>query len=375
MSTEAAEGVKAYAREIGFDLVGITTADAFPEEEARLGSWVEAGLHGAMGYVAEHAPRAARPAEVVPGARSAVVVARAYRRDPEAPEDGRLRGRISAYAWGTDYHLVMEQPLAQLSAFLMARGARVARYYVDTGPLLDRALARRAGLGWIGKNSMLITKAGVGSYVFLGEVLTDLVLPPDAPVDGSCGRCRICLDQCPTGAIVAPYVVDARRCISYLTIELRGWIPRELRPLMGTWVFGCDVCQDVCPHNTPARHGEVDAFAPRRDVAFPDLVELLQIDERTYQERFRRSAVKRAKRQGLRRNAAVALGNLRDPRAVEPLARALNDEDPIIRGHAAWALGRINGTEAGTALTVRLAVEDDKDVLAELKGALGRLYQ
>lgn len=375
MSTEAAEGVKAYAREIGFDLVGITTADAFPEEEARLGSWVEAGLHGAMGYVAEHAPRAARPAEVVPGARSAVVVARAYRRDPVAPEDGRLRGRISAYAWGTDYHLVMEQPLAQLSAFLMARGARVARYYVDTGPLLDRALARRAGLGWIGKNSMLITKAGVGSYVFLGEVLTDLVLPPDAPVDGSCGRCRICLDQCPTGAIVAPYVVDARRCISYLTIELRGWIPRELRPLMGTWVFGCDVCQDVCPHNTPARHGEVDAFAPRRDVAFPDLVELLQIDERTYQERFRRSAVKRAKRQGLRRNAAVALGNLRDPRAVEPLARALNDEDPIIRGHAAWALGRINGTEAGTALTVRLAVEDDKDVLAELKGALGRLYQ
>ncbi|HEU5297895.1 MAG TPA: 4Fe-4S double cluster binding domain-containing protein, partial [bacterium] len=190
------------------------------------------------------------------------------------------------------------------------------------------------------------------------------------PVDGSCGRCRICLDQCPTGAIVAPYVVDARRCISYLTIELRGWIPRGLRPLMGTWVFGCDVCQDVCPHNALAGHGEIDAFAPRRDVAFPDLVELLHIDERTYQERFRRSAVKRAKRQGIRRNAAVALGNLRDPRAVEPLARALSDEDPIVRGHAAWALGRIGGAEAVEALSARRSVETDAAVRTEMEEAL-----
>lgn len=375
MSVEASAAIKAFAKALGFDLVGITTAEPLPGEEPRLASWVGAGMHGAMGYMASHAPRAARPAEVVPGARSAVVVATAYRWDQETPQDGRLRGRISAYAWGTDYHVLVEQRLARLSDFLLAQGARVARYYVDTGPLLDRALARRAGLGWIGKNSMLITRAGFGSYVFLGEVLTDLALPPDAPVDGSCGRCRICLDQCPTGAIVAPYVVDARRCISYLTIELRGWIPRELRPLMGTWVFGCDVCQDVCPHNTLAGHGEIDAFAPRRDVAFPDLVELLHIDERPYQERFRRSAVKRAKRQGLRRNAAVALGNLRDPRAVEPLARALNDEDPIIRGHAAWALGRIGGREAEAALTARLSVEDDQDVLAELTGALGQRHQ
>jgi epoxyqueuosine reductase len=254
----------------------------------------------------------------------------------------------------------------------MERGASVARYYVDTGPLLDRALAQRAGLGWFGKNTMLITRAGYGSYVFLGEVLTDLVLEPDPPMKGSCGQCRICLDECPTGAIVAPFVVDARRCISYLTIELRGWIPRELRPLMGTWVYGCDICQDVCPHNTLVRTGVHAEFAPRRDVAFPDLLELLHIDERTYQERFRHSAIKRAKRQGLRRNAAVALGNLGDSRAVPALVRALDDGDPIVRGHAAWALGRIGGAEAHDALRRLAQRETDPEVLVELNAAMVR---
>ncbi|MGH2437235.1 MAG: tRNA epoxyqueuosine(34) reductase QueG, partial [bacterium] len=293
--------------------------------------------------------------------------------DGRAPRDDALRGRVSAYAVGTDYHRVMDGRLGKLSKFLLERGAKVARYYVDTGPLLDRALAHRAGLGWFGKNTMLITKTGHGSYVFLGEILTDLVLEPDAPAEGSCGRCRICLDQCPTGAIVAPNVVDARRCISYLTIELRGWIPQELRPLMGTWVFGCDICQDVCPHNTLVKRGLHAEFAPRRDVQFPDLIELLHLDERTYQERFRHSAVKRAKRQGLRRNAAVALGNLRDTRAVPALARALSDSDPFVRGHAAWALGRIGGSEAKTALAARIALEDDLEVQSEIRNALGGL--
>jgi epoxyqueuosine reductase len=189
-------------------------------------------------------------------------------------------------------------------------------------------------------------------------------------MDGSCGQCRICLDECPTRAIVAPFVVDARRCISYLTIELRGWIPRDLRPLMGTWVYGCDICQDVCPHNTLVRMGQHTEFAPRRDVPFPDLLELLHIDERTYQERFRHSAIKRAKRQGLRRNAAVALGNLGDPRAVPALARAVDDEDPIIRGHAAWALGRIGGAGAQDVLRRRAHQETNAEVLAELTAAM-----
>ena len=373
MADQFTQDVKGFARQLGFDLVGVTTTDRLVPHDRHLEGWVETGMHGAMSYVAEHPPRASRPADVVRDARSAVVVALAYHWDAwdAAPaDDDRMRGRVSAYAWGTDYHHVMEEKLGTLSAFLLERGAAIARYYVDTGPLLDRALAQRAGLGWFGKNTMLITKAGYGSYVFLGEILTDLGLEPDPPMEGSCGYCRICIDRCPTGAIVAPFVVDARRCISYLTIELRGWIPRDLRPLMGTWVFGCDVCQDVCPHNTLVREGVHAEFAPRREVPFPDLLELLHLDERTYRDRFRHSAIKRAKRQGLRRNAAVALGNLRDQRAIPALRRALADDDAIIRGHAAWALGQIGGEAARDALAQRAAVETDPEVLAELNAAV-----
>jgi epoxyqueuosine reductase len=369
VTTSLTAQVKAYAREIGFDLVGVTAADPLPEQDARLQEWIREGMHGEMEYMARHAPRAAAPSLVAPGARSVVVVGLAYRWDaaPEPDSSATLRGRVSSYAWGTDYHEVMERGLQRVAGFLTDHDAAVARYSSDTGPILDRAVAQRAGLGWFGKNTMLITKAGYGSYVFLGEVLTDLPLDPDAPAEGSCGRCRICLDQCPTGAIVAPFVVDARRCISYLTIELRGWIPRALRPLMRTWVFGCDICQDVCPHNVLVKKGIHEEFAPRREVPFPDLLDLLHIDEMTYQQRFRHSAIKRAKRQGLRRNAAVALGNLRDPRAVPALRAALHDDDPIIRGHAAWALGRIGGAEATAALAARLAAEADAQVGDELR--------
>ncbi len=364
--------VKSHARELGFDLVGIASAEPLAEDGGRLNAWLAAGMHGTMDYMERHAGTAARPAYLARGARSIVVVGLAYRWDEPEPE-GTLRGRVSSYAWGTDYHKVIEDKLERLAVFLRSNGAGIARYYVDTGPLLDRAIAHRAGLGWFGKNTLLITKTGHGSYVFLGEVLTDLALEPDAPASGSCGRCRICLDQCPTGAIVAPFVVDARRCISYLTIELRGWIPRDLRPLMQTWVFGCDICQDVCPHNVLVKKGIHDEFAPRRDVAYPDLIELLHIDEATYHQRFRHSAIKRAKRQGLRRNAAVALGNLKDARAVPALVRALADGDPIVRGHAAWALGQIGGRNAQAALRTRLAGEDDNEVRDEIHQALAVL--
>lgn len=361
--------VKRRARELGFDLVGVATAEPLPDDAGRLRAWVAAGMHGTMEYMERHAEKAARPAEITEGVRSIVVVGMSYRWDVPEPE-GELRGRVSSYAWSTDYHRVIEEKLAHLASFVREQGAAVARYYVDTGPLLDRAIAQRAGLGWFGKNTMLITKTGHGSYVFLGELLTDLVLESDAPVSGSCGRCRICLDACPTGAIVAPFVVDARRCISYLTIELRGWIPRDLRPLMHTWVFGCDICQDVCPHNVLIKHGIHEEFAPRRDVAYPELVELLHIDETSYRERFRHSAIKRTKRQGLRRNAAVALGNLKDTRAVPALAQAVTDGDPIVRGHAAWALGQIGGTGAKAALEAQLTNEDDPDVAEEIRQAL-----
>jgi len=362
--------VKDRARSLGFDLVGIARPQPMPEHEARLRTWLAQGMHGTMAYVARHADRAADPTRLLPAARSVIVVGLAYRWDAPEPHDDRLRGRVSSYAWGNDYHRVMERKLRTLCEDLMRSGARLARFYVDTGPTLDRALAQRAGIGWFGKNTMVIARTRHGSYVFLGEVFTDLELEPDPPAQGSCGSCRICLDRCPTGAIVAPYVVDARRCISYLTIEHRGWIPRPLRPLIGTWVFGCDVCQDVCPHNVLIQKGLHAEFAPRRDAAYPDLVELLEMDEESYRERFRTSAVKRAKRQGLRRNAAIALGNLRDPRAVPVLIRALQDEDPIVRGHAAWALGRIGGPQARAVLQARLASEPDLPVRDEIAAAL-----
>jgi epoxyqueuosine reductase len=265
----------------------------------------------------------------------------------------------------------MEPRLQRLADFLLARGACVARYYVDTGPVIDRAAARRAGIGWFGKNTMIITKRAYGSWVFLGEILTDLDIAPDPEAGGDCGQCQICLDACPTGAIVAPYTVDARRCISYLTIEHRGAIPRELRPQIGDHIFGCDICQAVCPHNVrtaAARHPEM---APRPELGpRPELIPLLNISDTEFRRRFRGSPVKRTKRRGLRRNVAVALGNARDPAAVPALGEALDDADALIRAHAAWALGRIGGARACEHLRRRARRERDPEVRDEIRLAL-----
>jgi epoxyqueuosine reductase len=330
-----ADAVKAEARASGFDLCGVATAAPFALEGRALAEWVARGYHGEMAYMSRNAPRSPSPAAVVPDVRSLVVVALYYGdavpaagsadgadgTDGVGP-DGGPRGRISRYAHGDDYHLVMEPRLRRLADFLLTRGARVARYYVDTGPVIDRAAARRAGIGWFGKNTMIITERTYGSWVFLGEILTDLEIAPDAEAEGDCGRCRICLDACPTGAIVAPYTVDARRCISYLTIEHRGAIPRDLRPQIGEHIFGCDICQAVCPHNVrtaAARHPEL---APRRETGSrPDLIPLLNISEAEFRRRFRGSPVKRTKRRGLRRNVAVALGNAGDPARCRRSAR------------------------------------------------------
>jgi len=396
-----AAATKAEARAAGFDLCGITTSEPFEREGEALARWVAADHHGGMAYMARNAPRSPRPRAVEPRARALVVVGLYYgdasplgdertpsRRDTAGgdgrahgvagspreyrPDTSEPRGLISRYARGDDYHDVMAPRLQRLAEFLRSRGAKVARYYVDTGPMIDRAAARRAGLGWYGKNTLIITHAGFGSWVFLGEILTDLPLPPDLPARGDCGRCRLCLDACPTGAIVAPYTVDARRCISYLTIEHRGAIPPEMRPLIGDRIFGCDVCQTVCPHNAKTLARTHPEFAPRPDVgARPELVQLLNIGEEEFRQRFAGSAVTRTKRRGLRRNVAVALGNLADPAAVPALVRALDDEDePLVRSHAAWALGRI-GTEASRdALRTRLDREHDSEVRDEIAQAL-----
>jgi epoxyqueuosine reductase len=280
---------------------------------------------------------ATRPQELLPGAQSLVVVGVAYRTAEPDPGPG---GRIARYAWGDDYHDVMKARLQQLAGFL---GEQRSRIFVDSGPLAERDAALRAGLGFRGKNTNLLTS--IGSYVFLGALLTTAQLEFDAPVAKDCGTCRLCLDACPTGALDAPYHLAAERCIAYLTIEHRGPIAEDLRPQMGEWVFGCDICQEVCPHNasTRGRPRGWPEFEPRPNVGTRlDLEATLAMDEPAFRATFAGSPMKRAKRRGLARNAALALGNMGDAAAASTLEQAAaSDPEPLVRDAAAWSLKRL----------------------------------
>ncbi len=338
---ELARQIKEQARQMSFDLVGVTPP-APSAHAAFYADWLARGCHAEMSYLArpDGVEKRADPRRMMPQARSIVVVGMNYYTGNPPPTEG-LQGRVARYAWGTDYHTVMEKKLRQLVEWIAEQaGQPVAhRTYVDTGPLLERELAQRAGLGWTGKNTNLVHPE-LGSYFFLGELLLDLELEPDAPFAADrCGACTACLDACPTGALVAPRTLDARRCISYLTIEHRGSIPTEIRPLLGDRVFGCDTCQKVCPWNHHfARPTSESAFAPRPEQTALDLIELLELDDDSFRARFRDTPLWRARRVGLARNAAVVLGNLGDPAAIPALERALSDSDPLIAEHAAWAL-------------------------------------
>jgi epoxyqueuosine reductase len=365
------------ARHLGFDLLGIVPA-APPSTIARYRAWLAQGYHGGMGYLArpDAVARRADPARILPGARYLIVVGLNYHTRPLPPalRDDPARGLIASYAWGDDYHDLMLPRLEQLAAALEVQtGEPVAhRAYVDTGPLLERDLAAAAGLGFVGKNTNLIHPRR-GSWLFLGELLLAAELPPrdGGGSRGTCGRCTRCLEACPTAAFAAPYVLDARRCISYLTIEHRGPIPSELRPLLGNRIFGCDICQEVCPWNRRfARPGAEAALQPRDAGRIaPRLLDLLALDEETFRRRFRHTPIWRARRRGLLRNAAVAAGNWGHPSAVPALARALEDDEPLIRSHAAWALGRIGGKGARAALDRAQAVEAHGEVRAEIEAA------
>lgn len=361
--------VKAEARRLGFELVGIAPAERFVEAERHLLEWVREGRHGEMGWITEErVRRSCRPEELLPGARSLIAVGAVYARGAEGPPPP-LHGRVARYARGRDYHDVIKRRLWELVGFLRTRAGPTvgARVFVDTGPLVDREAALRAGLGFLGKNTCLLTPAG--SYVLLGVILTDLALEPDRPVVKDCGSCRRCLDACPTGALTEPYRLDARRCIAYLTIELRGPIPPALRGGLGDRVFGCDICQEVCPYNHGRKPLPWPELAPSPSVgADLNLLELLTLDDEGFRRRFSGSPLKRAKRRGLLRNAAVVLGNRGDRAAVPALARALEDDpDPLVRAHAAWALRRLGGPEAAAALARARARETDPAVRAELE--------
>jgi epoxyqueuosine reductase len=315
--------LKAAAYGLGFDLCGIA-AFGPADTSAQFDAWLAAGYHGEMAYLARR--------RAVTGVTHAIVVALDYGgKEPDGP--------VARYARGRDYHDVMLERLAELHRWLEAEVGRPVsgKAYVDTGPILERDLARRAGLGWFGKNTMLIHPR-LGSFFFLGALLVDLELTADAPFESErCGTCTRCLDACPTQALVAPGVMDARRCISYLTIELKGAIPETLRSALGDHVYGCDVCQDVCPWNVRfARALDEPALAPRAEI---DAVEMLALDDAGFRERYRGTAITRAKRRGLARNAAVVLGNRGDASALPVLERAASeDPDPVVREHAAWAI-------------------------------------
>ena len=364
--------VKECALELGFDLVGIASAEAFSEHESVTLQRIRAGLMDGLPWFTEaRVRRGCDPQTLLPGARSIVTVGMSYYLHQEEPREGASpTGRVARYAWGDDYHKVIKERLRGLTDRLSEELGREvsARWYVDDGPMLDRAAAERGGIGWFGKNTNILTRSH-GSWVFLGQLVTDLELEPDPPLKKTCGSCVRCIDACPTGAIVAPYVIDNARCISHLTIENRGPIPREYRPLMYDWVFGCDICQDVCPVNLKAAHAREQAFRKRR-FAYPELVSLLRMSNEEFRERFRNSPAKRAKRSGLRRNACVALGNSGDRGAVPALVEALGDDDPLVRGHAAWALGRLGGESAICGLQGALEREDEAEAVEEIEHAL-----
>ena len=322
-----------------------------------------------MRWMARDPGRRADPREVLPEAKTVISVALGYYQG-EWAESNALRGKIARYAWGRDYHKRLRRRLYRLARAIRALDP-AARFvwYVDTGPCLDRAWAERAGIGWIGKNTNVIAK-GAGSWQFLGALITDLDLTADAPAANHCGTCARCIAACPTRAIVGPYELDARRCISYLTIEHDGAIPLELRPAIGTRIFGCDDCQEVCPWNRFATPTANPDFAPRPDQQTPELIPLLALDEAGFTERFQGTALRRAGRNRFVRNVAVALGNLADARALPALGRALRDTDPAVRSHAAWALGRVGGPDAAALLYEAAGREADAEVRLEIGYAL-----
>jgi len=373
------ELIKEKAYELGFDLIGVAPAAPAPHADA-YASWVDAGYAATMGYMARDVARRQDPRRVLPGARSVIVVGLSYfvANPPTDLWNDPSRGRIARYAWGLDYHDLMTPRLRHLADFIAGHSRRDVQYrtYVDTGPVLERDFASQAGLGFIGKNTCLINPA-MGSYLFLGEILVSRELECDEPATdsgatirvtssqrdfsltqrtgslrgtkrvGTCGACTRCLDICPTHAFPAPYVLDSNRCISYLSIELKGPIPLDLRPLTGNWILGCDECQSVCPW--PRRFSKPTQapflrFDP--DIAAPKLLDLITLSDDQFRARFRRTPMWRAKRRGLLRNVAVALGNWGDPRAIPLLKQALEDPEPLISEHADWALAQTLGPSA-----------------------------
>ncbi|HJW39390.1 MAG TPA: tRNA epoxyqueuosine(34) reductase QueG [Candidatus Udaeobacter sp.] len=329
----------AFARELGFDSCRVAACNV-PAHATEFRQWLRQGAQGEMNYMQRGEEKRCEPQKVLPGAKSIVVLALNYfqgegiRRSQTA-----ATGTIARYAWGDDYHDVIAAKLDKLDRFLREFGG-IQKCYVDTGPVLERDHAAQAGIGWHGKNTMLIDER-LGTWFFLAEILTTLELPADQPVEDRCGTCERCIKACPTGAIAAPHRLDARRCISYLTIELKGSIPLELRPLIGDRIFGCDDCLDVCPWNRFAQVSHETAFSARESTTGMALREYLRLSDAEFRQLFKNSPIKRIKRRGFLRNVCVALGNAGDLSDLSALERAAADPEPLIAEHAGWAIEQI----------------------------------
>lgn len=364
------ENVTHAAHAQGFILVGFAPVRRLDERAEFFDRWVAEGRQGEMGWLARDPERRLDPRRIDPRLRSVVSLGYPYAAPalPDVDWRAEMRGRIAAYALGPDYHdTVLARARAVAAHLCQARPGALTRVYVDTGAVFERDWAASAGLGWFGRNTNLLNRYH-GSYFFLAEILTDIELEPSGePYREHCGTCRQCLDLCPTGALAEGYVIEPRLCISYLTIEHRGPIPPALRPGLGNWIFGCDVCQEVCPWN-PA------AGAAPNDALMPSLPDLLSLDDDAFRRRFKGSAVTRTRRRGLLRNAAVVLGNSGNRGAIAVLARALDSEpEPLVRAHAAWAIGRLGGPAARAALDRGRRAEPEPAVIAEIDDALAAM--
>jgi epoxyqueuosine reductase len=359
-------GLKSFAENLGFDGFGVARPDLGPAGE-RFGEWLDKGYEGEMTYMRRGEEKRKNPDLVLEGVKSILCFRTNYyamEKDMSYLEH-RETGDISIYALQKDYHDVITPRLREVEAKIQEKFAGCkTRIYVDTGPILEKPLAQQAGLGWVGKHTNLLSQ-GVGSWYFLSEILTDIDLPQSQPAEDHCGTCRNCIDICPTQAIIAPYVLDAQRCISYLNIELKGVIPIEYRKAIGNRIYGCDDCQLVCPWNSYAVKTDEPDFQAKQDTL--NLIDLIQMSAEMFRQRFKGSPIKRIKRRGLLRNVAVALGNSANPQAIAPLIKVLDDEEPLIRAHAVWALGELSGVEILSLFRDKLNHEKEKIVLDELE--------
>lgn len=372
--------IEAEAHRLGFTLTGIAPVSP-PPHLAVYQAWIASGLHAEMHYLSNDRAleRRADPRLILPGVQVLLVAALPYPPANRLPDDwpnasGEALGRVASYAWGVDYHYIIPPLLQELLRLVEKMTGRTvaSRIYSDTGPVLERDFAQQAGLGWIGKNTCLISP-GHGSFFLLGEALLDVEIEPSVPfTEDHCGSCRRCIEACPTTCIRPDRTIDSRRCISYLTIENKGDIPVNLRPSLGDWVFGCDICQAVCPWNRRFAPSEGHPLlTPTPGVPRPVLRREIHLTPREFNQKFRRSPILRAKRRGYLRNLAVAAGNLADPATVPDLETVLTSEpEPLVRAHAAWAMGRMRSSSARLALSQSLRRETDPKVLHEIQGAL-----